>query len=56
MQRWQTGRREPHLININGNTYEEFTVSNIVTTIGNSSNGMQNIGQGNMTGGMQRGR
>lgn len=60
---------ETYKLNINGNTYQEFTVSNIVTSIGNSQNGMGNMSgnpgnmnQGNMPGGMgqqgamQRGR
>lgn len=53
---------ETYKLNINGNTYQEFTVSNIVTTIGNTQNGMGNMNQGNMPGnmgqqgGMQRGR
>ena len=60
---------ETYKLNINGNEYQEFTVSNVVTSIGNSQNGMGNMGgntgnmnQGNMPGnmgqqgGMQRGR
>ena len=60
---------ETYKLNINGNTYQEFTVSNVVTYIGNSQNGMGNMSgnpgnmnQGNMPGnmgqqgGMQRGR
>ena len=60
---------ETYKLNINGNEYQEFTVSNVVTNIGNSQNGMGNMGgnpgnmnQGNMPGnmgqqgGMQRGR
>ena len=60
---------ETYKLNINGNTYQEFTVSNVVTYIGSSQNGMGNMSgnpgnmnQGNMPGnmgqqgGMQRGR